>query len=240
MAASAGGAGLPELGRCTAVTPVKEGSKTVYHGAYTTRNATKPAPQESASTNGPPVQDRPKHFSAALAGTTLETVGKAKVKCAAGSSTGEFTGARSQTTSLILTGCELASPKATCQTESAAAGEVRTSTLEGQLGFISKGSKPSVGIDLKPSGSSIATFACGATKVTVNGSVIAPVTALDKMGTAFKVKLKASKGVQAPEQIEGGVKDTLGWTASPKPEEQLGLTATETLTSEEPLEIKGL
>ena len=70
--------------------------------------------------------------------------------------------------------------------------------------------------------------------------MIAPVTALDKMSSAFKVKFKASKGVQVPEEFESGIKDTLGWTASPSPEEPLGLTTTETLTTEELLEIKAL
>ena len=60
------------------------------------------------------------------------------------------------------------------------------------------------------------------------------------MSTAFKVKFKAKKGKQAPEQFEAGVKDTLNWAVTGKSEEQVGFSATETVSGEEALEIKGL
>ena len=88
-------AALPELGRCMAVTSVKEGTKTVYHGSYTDTNAPKPVRPKLASTNGRAGAGPAKHFTATLASTTLETVKKVKVKCTSGTSTGEITGARS-------------------------------------------------------------------------------------------------------------------------------------------------
>jgi hypothetical protein len=98
---------------------------------------------------------------------------------------------------------------------------------------------PSVGVDLKPaSGTNVATFECGGKAVSVGGSVIVPVTALDHMVTAFKLKAAQTGGKQSPEEFEVGPKDTL--TFNEGGEEQAGLTATQTNTNEELLEIKAI
>ena len=118
-----------------------------------------------------------------------------------------------------------------------------TSVLEGELGFISDGAKPTAGWELTPTaaaGGSLAKITCGATVVSIRGSVVAPVSSLDKMSSTFELKLKASKGKQAPEALEGSAKATLGWAVGAKPEEQLGLTSSATASGEEALEIKAI
>ncbi len=73
----------------------------------------------------------------------------------------------------------------------------------------------------------------------MTGSVIAPVSAVDKMSMTFQVTFKASRGKQAPEQFEGGVRDTLS-VLTGSAEEQAGLAMSASIGNEEPLEIKAV
>ena len=161
------------------------------------------------------------------------------MQCKAGTSTGEFVGSRLKSETLVLTGCELTSSKAQCQTLGAGAGEIKTSSLVGELGFIVKAAKPTVGWTLTSTGPSIAAITCGAVQSAITGSVIAPVSAVDKMRSSFALKYKASKGKQKPEALEKGAIETLVWNEGSS-HLQLGLSATETITTEEALEVKAL
>jgi hypothetical protein len=112
------------------------------------------------------------------------------------------------------------------------------------VGFVVSGSKPSVGLDLAGA-VAVAAFECGAKvggeAVTLEGSVIAPLTPIDKMSSSFALKYKALGGYQAPEAFESGVKDTLTMSVLmglERSSEQTGLTAAATLASEEPVEVK--
>jgi hypothetical protein len=235
---------LPDLGRCQKVTPTTEGTKLVYHGGYT--NATCTLESEASAgryewTTGPGPQAK---FKGASAAVKLQSVGGKVVTCTASSSEGEYTGPKTQKVSMVLSGC-FQGPKAqsvTCQSSSAAEGEIRTTPLEGGMEFIKEGvapEVPSVGVDLKPaSGSTVAAFECGGKAVTVGGSVIVPVTPVDKMATSFKFKALQGGGKQSPEAFEVGPKDTL--TFNEGGEEQAGLTASQTNTNEELLEIKAI
>jgi Subtilase family len=186
-----------------------------------------------------------KKFAGHLTAVTLETVGKAKVTCSAGSSAGEYTGGKTETLTLTLTGCKRAGGEA-CQSVAAGAGEIVTSALEGEVGFISgRSSKtPVVGLDFKHEPTLIAAE-CGSgvskTLLTVEGSAIGAVTVTGKMTLESTLKYKASSGIQAPEQFEAGIKDTLLMTfvtGAEKTAEQAGLTTTAKDLSEELMEIK--
>jgi hypothetical protein len=236
---------LPDLGRCQKVTPNAEGTKLLYHGAYTNAACTLESETNEGKfewTTGP----GPKAKFAGASGTVkLESVGKAAVTCTSSTSEGEYTGPKTQKVSMVLSGCSQG-PKTQaipCQSSSAAAGEIRTAPLVGGMEFIKEGEAtevPSVGVDLKPaSGTNIATFECGGKAVSVGGSVIVPVTALDKMTPSFKFKALQAGGKQSPEAFEVGPKDTLTFSESGG-EEQAGLAATQTNTNEEPLEIKAI
>lgn len=74
---------------------------------------------------------------------------------------------------------------------------------------------------------------------TLTGSVIAPVTAVDKMSATFALKFKAAKGKQKPTSFEAGLTDTLTFASSSR-EEQAGLTSTITVANAEALEIKAI
>jgi len=135
---------------------------------------------------------------------------------------------------------------ASCQSLGSASGEIVSSALEGEVGFIGGRAtrKPVIGLDLKREGPMI-TAECGAglskAILTVEGSVIGTVTPAAKMTLEETVKFKAIAGVQQPEHFEEGAKDTLVEKlvgASENTTEQAGLTVTALDKSEEPMEIK--
>ena len=185
-----------------------------------------------------------KKFTGSSAAVTLETIGKSRIKCLGSTSSGEYTGTKSATIGLALTGCKLASSGESCQT-GATAGEIDTGALEAQLGFIkdieSEGQVVSpVGWDLK-SGSAIIGGSCGASKPEPCGDpaeVIGEISANDKMVTAYTLKFAETAGKQAPEAFEEGPKDTLSESLAPASAEQAGLKASEKIANEEKLEFK--
>ncbi|HXR28382.1 MAG TPA: hypothetical protein VN772_02305 [Solirubrobacteraceae bacterium] len=226
---------LPELGRCQKLEGVLEGGP---HGKFSNSSCTilSGGSGKYEFVPGPGAKDK---FSGVTKGVTLESVGKVTVKCAASSSTGEYTGAKTETASITLTGCTTG-PKTksvSCQSSGAAAGEIKSEPLAGSIDFIKENEvpeKPEVGLDLKAaSGSNLVAFECAGVSTSVSGSVIAPLTAVDKMATSFKVAAKESGGIQSFEAFEEGAKDTLSLGA-----EAAGLTASSTQTNEEPLEVK--
>jgi hypothetical protein len=237
---------IPLFGRCTKVEGVKVGKTTVFSGKYSSSQCVteaveslKPGKYEWAAGPGPN-----KKFTGTTEITKLETVGKAKITCSAGSSQGEYTGLKTIQTSYAFTGCENVGPKEACQSSGASPGEIRTTSLVGELGFIKDNLPltPIVGLDLKPaSAGPLATFKCGAMEATVEGSVIGAVAAIDHMGATSTLKFKESVGKQGPEQFEELAKDTLSTTfgsGAGKNVEQTGLVSKTAINSEELIEIK--
>ena len=237
-------AALPELGRCVTAPSTGSGKETVYHGGF----ADKACTEEESSKKG-----RYEWESGAGAGkkftgkgkVTLEGVDGATIKCSSSTTSGEYTGAKTLTASLVLSGCESKTTKQACQSTGAAAGEIRTSPLAGTLGFVkdeAKGTEvlASVGVDLSHS-PSLFTAECGGISehVEVKGSVIVPISKVDKMSSSFSAKAAASNGKQVPEEFEGGAQDTLTATLGAGAE-QAGLTTSDKLSNEEQLEIKAI
>jgi hypothetical protein len=172
----------------------------------------------------------------------LETVGHKKISCSVGIFKGEYTGPKTETVKITLSGC-LNSEGHECQSSPESAGTVESETLAGELEFVSgKGSKkPIVGWDLKHEGT-LFTYECGlnlkevGTPVfsTIEGSVIGPVaygseSDMNKMSLTSIIKYKAVDGKQAPEKFEGGLADTLTTitTGLSELKEQTGLTGTD-------------
>jgi hypothetical protein len=238
-------AALPELGRCVKAASTKTGKTIVYHGAYRYSNCVESG-QEFGKFEWEPGPGPNNKFTGTSKAATLQTVGGSAIKCLASSSAGEYTGAKTATLTTHFTGCQFVSSKQPCTSAGASAGEIVTSGLTGSLGFIKdtfhEAPEVVVGIDFKHE-PAIAAAQCGETAVTIGGSVIAPITPIDKMSTKSTVKAKAVSGIQAAEAFEGGPKDTLIATlesGSGKTTEQAGLTATIALVDAEKLEIKGI
>src|SRR5258708_27940772 len=90
---------IPAFGHCSKVEGVAEGKTIKYSGKYSSSNCVteaveslKPGRYEWTAGPGP----NPK-FTGTSEITTLETVGKAKVKCTSGSSSGEYKTAKTET-----------------------------------------------------------------------------------------------------------------------------------------------
>jgi hypothetical protein len=236
---------LPDLGRCVKVEPTLEGKTKFYNGAFENSACIAESAQQTGKYEWLPGPGAKPAFTGTGGATTLETVGaKTKVKCTASASHGVYTSPKGETVAITLTGCATGpnGQPVTCQSSGAAAGEIRTNALSGGIDFIKENEapvKPEVGLDLKAaSGSDLVSFDCGARATAVSGSVIAGITVDVKPSTALKVKATQAGGKQSVEAFEEGAKDTLTFTPSGGTPEAGGLTATETRTNEEPLEIK--
>lgn len=234
---------LPEIGRCVPAESTGEGKGKVYKGAYEDKGCTEEeifGEGKYEWVSGPGAK---RHFTGAGGKTTLEGATGAKVSCSGTSLAGEYTGTKTATAVLTLTGCAHSGSGEPCQSAKAPAGEIVTSALTGTLGFTKdevteSSSAVAVGFDLSHEPSLLSAECAGQKEaLVVSGSAIALVGKVDKMASSFSVKYKASAGKQVPEAFEEAAKDTLvatlGFGA-----EQAGLTTSQKLTSEEPLEIR--
>jgi Subtilase family len=229
------GAPLPSLGRCVKAAVKKTGE---WQGAHCVGVA-----HGKGAYNFLPGPGAANKLKGSLGAIALETVGKAKIACSSGAGTGEYSGSQKLTLTLTLSGCERTSSHEPCQSVGSGSGQVTTNALEGKYGFISRVKPLSVGVDLSREGA-LATFECttaalpGKEVVNLEGSAIGPIKRIDSMVSTFAVAYKATAGKQLPEAFEGQAKDTLVTAIAGGSSEQTGLTATFTLTNEEPLEIK--
>jgi alpha-tubulin suppressor-like RCC1 family protein len=161
-----------------------------------------------------------------------------KIECSASAAHGgEYTGQRTLTVGVLtLTGC-VQHKGASCASTGAAAGEVRTAALDGELGYAPMEHGRKVGVALSPAGGEVfAEFTCGATAVLVTGAVILEVPSA-KMLTSASWKAKQKKGIEVATSFEGGPEMTLHARVGGSPSEPIGLKATITETSGEAVEI---
>ena len=180
-----------------------------------------------------------KHTSGSV---TFETVKGSKVTCTGEASTGQYTGPKTVGgVVLTLTGCQRTSEKCS---SGAVAGEIVSNPLEGALGVEKLGvdnSKNKIGLDLYPVGKTgpLMEFSCGATTVSIQGSVIVPVKA-NKMSLTSALRFTAVAGKQRSESFVGEPKDILEASFNGEPFEQTGLTLTTTQTNEEQVEVNSV
>jgi hypothetical protein len=233
---------LPEIGRCVKAPSEKVEKSTIYHGGYVASDCVEKNEGHFGKFEWLPGTGAGKKFSGESKAVTLETTGGAKVKCLGSTSKGEYTGTKSATLGLTLTGCTLAGES--CQTSPATPGQIATSPLEATLGFIKDVESGSevisvVGWDLK-SGSAVISGECGAGKqsLVVTGSVIGTISGADKMLSAYTLKFAETAGKQLPEAFEEEAKDTLSAAFGGAPAEQAGLKTAEKIKNEEKLEFK--
>jgi hypothetical protein len=233
---------LPELGRCVKAPSEKVEKTTVYHGGYVASDCVEKNEGHFGKFEWIPGAVA-KKFSGSSKALTLQTTGGSQVKCLGSSSSGEYTGTKTATLGLTLSGCKLAATGESCQT-GATAGEVVTGSLEAHLGFIKDievGSEvvSPIGWDLE-NGSALISATCGGGKqsLVVTGSVIGEISANDKMALAYTLKFAQTGGKQTPESFEEEPKDTLSLSLGGASAEQAGLKAGEKITNEEKLEFK--
>jgi hypothetical protein len=234
---------LPQLGRCVKVEGVKEGKTTIYNGSFGNSGCT--VPQGGGKyewTAGPGAKPA---FTASSGATTLETTGGApKLSCSKAGASGSYTGAKTATATIVLSGCKLATTKVPCQSSGAAAGEIVTSPLAGSLGFVKDAFEGgqlqvSVGLDFKHSPTLLTAECEGGVKLSVAGSVIAPFRTIEKMTSSNGLAFSASAGKQVPEAFEEGATDTLSTAFGSQAAQESALRSKLALASEEPIEVKG-
>jgi hypothetical protein len=219
--------GAPEFGRCVS---------RLLGGDFSTKTCSDATAAEHGDYVWYPGVEKPA-FKGSSGAVTLETTGKVKLTCSAATLVGETAPPAGMTgVTIRLTGCE--SNAKACTTAGLQSGEIQTSTLEAALGWESK-STADVALDLYPDGhsGSFMQYACnGAGATSVTGSLLIPLK-VGKMGASLPVKVKAKKGRQKLESLEGGAPDVLSLSTGGATPEQAGLTLTATLDYEEALEI---
>ena len=167
------------------------------------------------------------------------------IRCSDNTLSGEYAGPHLAGVSLAFAGCEATRGlSGKCQSEAAQTGEIDVVPITAELVLIEASSKVTAGWDFKPAtGSTLMTFGCGTDEVTVQGAVIATLTAakggaaIGTMTPSFKLKFDGKKGKQKPEEIEKGSPETLtllNGTSS----ESASLKLSAQLDNEELLEIR--
>ena len=213
----------PEFGRCL---PVEAGK-----GTFSSSKCTKLGGKDADAWSPGAVKDGVTFSGGAV---KLETPAKAVVSCTSATGKGHAVAYGLQAVTLTFTHCER--EHSACTSAAATAGEIRTSSLAGQLVWEKKGKKAALDLSGSPN-ASVATFECAGKAVEVLGSVLVDVKT-GKAGTTTALKFKESKGIQKPSEYETDeatkVKDTLHVGGV---NEAIGLSGTITLTSEEALEI---
>jgi hypothetical protein len=176
--------------------------------------------------------------------TTLETTGGVKIVCKVVADEGSYSTPKVVAKLTKFLGCEDVGIGGPCE-NTASGGEIVV-FMTGEWGFIKNFVKEgklilSVGLDLAPPEHT--TFRCqgprGNAEFALFGSVIAPVSPIDKMTSSFTLKYSQAKGKQKPAKFQGGPKDTpLLENLITKTVEEAGLASTDTLSNPQPLEIK--
>jgi hypothetical protein len=175
-------------------------------------------------------------FTSTSGKATLETVppGSHKVECASDTDTGEFTGHKTDTTTVRFKTCEaLGFP---CKSTGAAAGEIVTNVLKSELGFINKRAK-TVGDALSPlTAANLAEFECAGITIVVEGSVIGSITEVN--ASEYTLTFTQTKGVQNPTSLEGEPEDVLFTSIAGGAFEQSGQETVATLHTSAPTVLK--
>ena len=231
---------LPALGRCV---KAKHGE-----GAYEGRFCVHVKVAHKANGEWLPGPGAKPKFTGKTGEVTFETAGAKSISCTSASVAGEYTGPRTETSKLTLSGCRYPATNQPCQSSPTAEGTIEASgSLTGELGFITIPSSPltpTVGWDLK--GLSM-TFTCekpleiSVTTGTIEGSVIASLSPVNMMSANDTLTYAATSGRQLPEMFEGAEADTLTMKLRSGLEEtveQSGVTMNQTTSNEESLEVK--
>ncbi|HEX5851723.1 MAG TPA: hypothetical protein VFY36_01400 [Solirubrobacteraceae bacterium] len=161
--------------------------------------------------------------------STLETASGTTVTCTGNTAVGRGQGTKQVTKTVVkFTGCK--SSGFACQSAGAAANEIVTKEVEGEIGYIFPEANKQVGLDLWPSSRTamektlhefnaiFVKFTCaGFLNDEVRGSVIARMTPVNKSvkaGSPFTLNYKkgtnpGEQEIQSLKNVEGGVVDVL-------------------------------
>ncbi|HTR73216.1 MAG TPA: IPT/TIG domain-containing protein, partial [Solirubrobacteraceae bacterium] len=215
--------GGPEYGRCVEMTKGKYSNAACTIGSAEGSYEWEPGVEKTGFT-----------IASSATPVTLETVGKETIACKVGGGSGQYSSPKSvESTVIKLTGCTHLGAK--CTSAGASEGELVTSALEGELGWISKASK-TVGLALNPEAGDFAEAKCGSTKVEISGSFIGNARTNEMLKEGV-LTFEQKTGKQKPTKLEGGEKDVLETLFTGGLLEQTGLEATVKQVNEEKIEV---
>jgi hypothetical protein len=227
----------PEYGRCV---KVAKGTR----GAWSTSSCTVAATPERSGYEWEPGPGPRGRFTTSLKPLTvavIETTGARRITCSGESGSGEYSGPRSASdVRMTFTGCKLATVP--CTSPGSAEGEIATALLAGTLGIEQRSPegplRDRAALDLLPAGGSgpFASFACGSSVVTLEGSVLGPAVA-DKPATHATLRYVESAGRQRPEGFEGFPADVLVAAFGEAAPEQAAIKLTGLQVAEEAIEV---
>jgi hypothetical protein len=160
-------------------------------------------------------------------------------ECGASTMSGTISAAKAITKgTLVFNRCKVGADK--CHSEGSENNEqIKTGPIEGTLAYISKTAK-TVGIDFKAEGSEYwTTMICfGGSRQRVRGSIVIPITSINKLSTKFTLAASGSGGSY---EDESGLKHTVkleGEIVGGKVFESLSWEFGELLTTNKSIEIK--
>jgi hypothetical protein len=241
---------LPEVGRCVHLKPEIVNRERHFHGLYKDAGCT-----EETTFSESEYEWEPGALNKAVTvegkALSLETASKQKLTCLESHGSGEYTGGKSASLGLTLTGCTLGKAKEPCESSGAGSGTIVANGLGATLGFIKDeathvtgesggGVNAVAGWDISHGSSPLFSAQCGSQAVTVGGSVIAPVGVFDKMTIAQTLKFTQVASKQAIQSFEEQPNDTLSATIGGGSPEAAGLQTAPKVTSGERLEVKGI
>ena len=124
-----------------------------------------------------------------------------------------------------------------CTSKGAAAGEIKSKPLKGELGFINEKAEE---VGLRLTAKIFAKFACGPAKAVLTGGLIAPITPINTLVTpeeTLTLSYASTKGVQAVTQFEGGPTTQLELSVNKSTPTPIGIRMTDTIRPTMPLEV---
>jgi hypothetical protein len=216
IAASAAAAAPPEWGQCQ-LSPN-------HTGEFVGSRCTSKSPNHGGAYEWVPEPSLKPGFTDVGEGISLETTGKRKVTCAGATQEGSYTGPKTEKTVLTLIGCttKLGSETVQCRSNPAKEGELESTELVGEIGFVTLSGKKAVALDLKAASAAsgvIFAYTCGSptggksVAEKVEGSVLGHATPINGMVEEFKFTYtQSAPGKQSIQSFEGGTKDVLSTT----------------------------
>ncbi len=212
---------LPQFGTCTKVSP--EGKR--FHGGFANSTCTKESPEKTGKYEGQGGLEEPA-FTVTGGESTFVTHNGTQLMCKTISGLGEFgTPKQVAAVRLLLDGCErLGVPCTGGEAKEVEEGDISTSELKGELGWISK-VQLKAGLELfAEAGAPVLEAQCGGVPIKVSGSVVVAIKH-GKGGLTITAS-SSTKGVQKPDRLEGGAVHTLQMSTNGGPLEPAGVKIT--------------
>jgi hypothetical protein len=177
-------------------------------------------------------------FTAHSEAITIENADGVHLSCKSGSAEGEFANVKkAKKVKMTFEGCQDSIIAGSCETNALEEGKIKTSELEGTLGYVEEAGKK-VGLDLNPVAEPLAKFECSGIEVEVKGGVIGELKPINTKTRLYKLVFEQAAGTQKWTKLVGGVNSTLEVKIMGGAAEKAGMATTEEIKAEKEMELK--